>query len=94
MNKLEAMAIGSWYINVVATLPEARGRGFGSRLLAMADEITDATGCTGTSLVVSDANTSARHLYQSGGYRAVATEPIVKEDWVDPGENWVLMIKP
>lgn len=94
MNELEAMAVGSWYVNVVATMPEARGRGFGSRLLAMADVIAEATGCNGTSLIVSDANANARHLYDSAGYREVATRPMVKEDWDNPGQNWVLMVKP
>lgn len=94
MNELEAMATGTWYVNVVATLPEARGRGFGSRLLAMADVIAEATGCTGTSLIVSDANASARHLYDSAGYREVATRPMVKEGWDNPGQNWALMVKP
>ena len=94
MNELEAMATGSWYVNVVATMPEARGRGFGSRLLAMADVIAEATGCNGTSLIVSDANAHARHLYDHAGYREVATRPMVKEGWDNPGKNWVLMVKP
>lgn len=93
-NMLEAMAVGTWYVNVMATLPEARARGYGSRLLAMADAIAEATGCTGTSLIVSDANTKARHLYESVGYREVASEPMVKEGWTGAGENWVLMVKP
>ncbi|MBE1205783.1 GNAT family N-acetyltransferase [Aminobacter carboxidus] len=93
-NMLEAMAVGSWYVNVMATLPEARARGYGSRLLAMADTIAEATGCTGTSLIVSDANTAARHLYESVGYRAIASEPMVKEGWTGAGGNWVLMVKP
>lgn len=92
-NMLEAMAVGSWYVNVMATLPEARARGCGSRLLAMADTIAEATGCTGTSLIVSDANTTARHLYEGVGYRAIAAEPMVKEGWTGAGDNWVLMVK-
>lgn len=94
MNELEAMAVGSWYVNVVATMPEARKQGFGSRLLAMADEIAEATGCQGTSLIVSDANTRARRLYDSGGYREIARRPMVKDDWDNPGQEWVLMVKP
>lgn len=94
MIKLEAMAAGSWYVNVIATLPEARERGYGTRLLAMADEIAAATVCNGTSLIVSDANQTARRLYDRSGYREIASLPMVKEDWVNPGQNWVLMVKP
>lgn len=94
MNELEAMAVGSWYVNVIATLPEARGQGFGTRLLAMADEIAETTGCQGTSLIVSDANATARRLYDKSGYREVAIRPMVKDDWVNPGRNWMLMVKP
>ena len=27
------------------------------------------------------------------GYRFVAGRPMVKEDWQNPGENWVLLVK-
>lgn len=94
MNELEAMAVGTWYVNVIATSPEARGQGFGTRLLGMAEEIAETTVCQGTSLIVSDANATARRLYDKTGYREVATRPMVKEDWVNPGQNWVLMVKP
>ncbi|WP_378945169.1 GNAT family N-acetyltransferase [Mesorhizobium sp. ANAO-SY3R2] len=94
MNELEAMAVGSWYVNVIATLPEARGQGFGTRLLGMAEEIAETTACQGTSLIVSDANVTARRLYDETGYREIASRPMVKEDWVNPGQNWVLMVKP
>lgn len=94
MNELEALATGSWYVNVLATVPEARRQGFGTRLLAMADEIAEATGCNGTSLIVSDANVAARGLYERGGYREAARRPIVRDGWDTPGEDWVLMIKP
>ena len=36
--RLEAKAPGSWYVNVLATLPEFRRQGLGARLLAIARE--------------------------------------------------------
>lgn len=93
MNELEAMAIGSWYINVLTTIPEMRGQGCGTRLLGMADTIAEATGCNGTSLIVSDANTTARRLYDAAGYQEVARRPMVKDGWNNRGETWVLMTK-
>ncbi|ODT06182.1 MAG: GNAT family N-acetyltransferase [Mesorhizobium sp. SCN 65-20] len=93
MNELEAMAVGTWYVNVLATLPEVRGQGCGTRLLELADQVADTTNCTGTSLIVSDANAHAHRLYERSGYEEVATRPMVKEDWINPGKNWVLMIK-
>ena len=35
---LENLAVGSWYVNVLAVYPEFRGRGLGARLLQIADE--------------------------------------------------------
>jgi len=46
------------------------------------------------SIIVSDANSGARRLYQRAGYAEVATRPMVKEDWVNDGENWVLLTMP
>jgi ribosomal protein S18 acetylase RimI-like enzyme len=35
--RLEAHAPGSWYVNVIATFPEFRGQGIGTRLLEIAE---------------------------------------------------------
>jgi hypothetical protein len=45
------------------------------------------------SIIVSDGNMGARRLYGRSGYAQHTTRPMVKEDWENPGENWVLMIK-
>ena len=39
LQQLEDLAPGTWYINVLACYPEYRGRGFGSGLLAIAEEL-------------------------------------------------------
>jgi ribosomal protein S18 acetylase RimI-like enzyme len=93
LQELENLAPDTWYINVVAAYPEHRGRGYGSRLLSVAERIAANLGLAGLSLIVSDANLGARRLYERFGYREVASRPIVKEQWENPGENFVLLVK-
>jgi ribosomal protein S18 acetylase RimI-like enzyme len=93
LQELENLAPGTWYVNVLATYPAYRGRGYGTRLLAVADRLAAATAKTGLSIIVSDANAGARRLYERSGYAEVARRPMIKERWESPGENWVLMIK-
>ena len=93
LQQLEDLAPGTCYINVLATYPQHRGQGHGAALLSIADRLAVDTGCRGLSLIVSDANVGARRLYERSGYREIASRPIVKEDWQNDGENWVLLIK-
>lgn len=91
--ELENLVPGSWYVNVLAVYPEARGQGLGKRLLETAAQQAQENGARGESIIVSDANTGARRLYEGCGYRYVDQRPMVKEDWQNPGENWVLLKK-
>ena len=50
-------------------------------------------GKSGLSIIVSDANAGARRLYERQGYSEIATRPMVKDSWDNPGENWVLLKK-
>lgn len=93
LQELENLAPGTWYVNVLAVLPAFRNLGLGGRLLALAEEIGRAAGSRGMSIIVSDANAGARRLYERRGYRVVAERPMVKEDWQNSGENWVLLVK-
>ena len=45
------------------------------------------------SIIVSDSNTGARRLYERTGYREVARRRKIKEDWQNPGTDWVLLLK-
>ena len=92
--ELENLASGSWYINILASYPESRGKGYGSDLLAIAEELARESGCNGLSLIVADSNSGAIRLYERRGYQATATRPMVKEGWERPGKNWVLMVRP
>ena len=93
LQELENLAPGTWYVNVLACYPQYRGQGYGTQLLALAEDLARKTGSRGMSIIVSDANSGARRLYERRGYRQIATRPMVKDDWQGPGENWVLLIK-
>ena len=92
LRELENLAPGTWYVNSVAVFPEARGLGLGSALMRCAERTASDLGLRGISLIVSDANDGARRLYERLGYRETGSRPMVKEQWQNPGENWVLMI--
>jgi ribosomal protein S18 acetylase RimI-like enzyme len=93
MQELENLAPGTWYVNVLAVLPQFRGHGLGTKLLALADAIARGLDMHGMSVIVSGANRGARRLYERCGYRERATRPAVKEDWVNEARDWVLMTK-
>jgi ribosomal protein S18 acetylase RimI-like enzyme len=92
--ELEYLAPATWYVNVLASYPEHRGKGYGTELLAIADRIAAEAGLKGLSLIVNSANDGARRLYERRGYREVARRPIVKDDWENEGDDWVLLVKP
>jgi len=84
---------GTWYINVLATYADHRGKGYGTGLLGVAELMAAQQKCNGLSLIVSDANPKARRLYSRSGYQEVASRPMVKESWENAGENWILLRK-
>ena len=93
LQELENLAPSTWYVNVLAVVPELRGHGLGSQLLELADEAGRAQGLRGMSVIVSDTNAGARRLYERHGYRLTATRTKVKEDWQNEGREWVLLTK-
>jgi ribosomal protein S18 acetylase RimI-like enzyme len=94
LQELEHLAMGTWYINVLASFPDFRGRGFGTALLGIAADQAASNRCHGLSLIVSNANRGALRLYERSGYRNVATRPIVRDGWEHTGTEWLLLIKP
>ena len=93
LQELENLAPGTWYVNVVAAHPEHRGRGLGTMLLRIAEHLAVDSARKGLSIIVSDANTGARRLYERTGYKQIATRPAVKEEWANPVRDWVLLVK-
>jgi ribosomal protein S18 acetylase RimI-like enzyme len=94
LQELENLVPGTWYVNVLAVLPPYRGQGFGSALLRLADETGRKLRKRGMSVIVSDANTGARRLYERMGYRESGRRPMVKEGWVTDAKDFVLLTKP
>jgi ribosomal protein S18 acetylase RimI-like enzyme len=93
LQELEDRASGTWYVNILATYPGNRGKGYGAALLGVADHLAAATQRRGLSLIVGDANTGARRLYERHGFRELETRPMIKDDWHNEGHNWVLLVK-
>lgn len=92
--ELEALAPGSWYLNVLATYEPFRGKGLGSALLAHAEAVARRAGHKTISLIAEDTHLDALRLYTGKGYREVARRPVVKGDWQVDASEWVLFIKP
>jgi ribosomal protein S18 acetylase RimI-like enzyme len=92
--ELEALAPGSWYLNVLATHDRFRGLGCGSALLAHAEAVARAAGRREISLIAADTHLDARRLYTAKGYRERARRPLVRDDWAVDANEWILMTKP
>lgn len=93
LQELENLAPSTWYINVLAAKPSFRGQGLGTKLILTAEEKAIEAGCKGLSIIVADANSGARRLYERLDYDEQATRPMVKEAWESPAANWVLLTK-
>ena len=91
LQELENEAPGTGYVYILSTIREMRGRGVGTRLLSFAERYR---GPNGMSLIVADINVRAKSLYERCGYADVARRRMVKNDWQNPGTNWILMVKP
>jgi ribosomal protein S18 acetylase RimI-like enzyme len=91
LQELENLACGTWYVNVLAAYPEHRNHGHGTRLLGIAETLMRSSGSKGLSIIVSDANRGACRLYERFGFERAATRAMVKEQWENAGENWLLM---
>lgn len=92
--ELEALAPSTWYVNVLAALPDHRGHGFGTELLKLAEHRALAAGAKALSIIVADSNAGARKLYERMGYTETARRPMSKQGWNGHGREWVLMIRP
>jgi ribosomal protein S18 acetylase RimI-like enzyme len=93
LQELENLAPGTWYINVLAVRPPFRNQGLGTKLLALAQEKAQALGKRGMSVIVSDANLGAHRLYERLGYNETARRLMIKENWENEGQSWVLLTK-
>lgn len=91
--QLEALAPGSWYLNVLATYPAFRGRGCGSALLSQAEAATRLAGRQTISLIAADTHHEALRLYAAKGFAEIARRPVVKDDWPVEASEWILFTR-
>jgi len=75
--ELEQCVPGSFYINMLATYPEYRGKGIGTQLMGIADKLAAEAGCTIISVEVFEQNRGALRLYQRLGYRIAEQRNVV-----------------
>lgn len=92
--ELEALAPGSWYLNVLATYAPFRARGLGSALLAHAEAVARQAGHSTISLIAEDTHRDALRLYAAKGYCEQARRAVVKDDWQVDATDWILFMKP
>ncbi len=92
--ELEILAPSTWYINVLAAYSEQRGRGHGTRLLALAEDIARDLRLPAMSIIISSGNAGARRLYERTGYVETARRAIVKDGWDCDSDEWMLLVKP
>lgn len=91
--ELEALAPGSWYLNVLATYDGFRGKGCGSALLAKAETVAQEAGHRRISLIAADTHRDALRLYRAKGFCELARRPVVKGDWAVDATEWILFTK-
>ena len=93
LQKLENLAPGTWYVNVLAVVPETRGMGLGGQMLGVAEEIGRDLNKRGMSVIVAGNNEGAKRLYLRCGYAPAAERAMVKDGWQSEGDHWALLIK-
>lgn len=91
---LQARAPGSWYVNALAAYPAFRGKGLGSRLLAVAEGMARLGGSKTLSIIVAEQNHGAVALYERCGYAQVESRPIIDYPGCEYSGNWLLLVKP
>ncbi len=89
---LEAKAPRTRYINVLATLPDARRTGVGTALMQAVEGDAPAAGL---SLIVASGNAAARRFYAGLGYGEVARMAVVEGmGWQTDHQDWILVTRP
>jgi len=89
---LEHEAGRSWYINFLATYPEARGGGVAAALLKAVEQRAKDEGYMVLSLIVGDTN-PARRLYRRFGFQDAGSLAVAKSKHDIRYAHWVLMKK-
>jgi len=84
---------GSYYICGMAVIPEYRGRGLGTRLLALAEEQAAERGFDKLSLIVFEQNEGAKRLYDRHGYNEAGRAAVYPHPLIHYTGDAILMVK-
>jgi ribosomal protein S18 acetylase RimI-like enzyme len=91
--ELEQCVPGTYYINMVATFPEHRNMGIGSKLMFVVDQLAKKTGCDILSVEVFEQNAGALRLYQRQGFEIIESRPVVPHSCYPYDTNILLLTR-
>lgn len=91
---LEQKVPGSFYVNMLATYEEFRGRGVGTALMRSVDGLARDSGCDLVSIEVFEQNGKAMSLYRSLGFTEDARLPVVPHESHPYTGDVVLLTRP
>ena len=92
--RLAAQAVGTWYVDVMASFSEFLGQGLGTKLLELAASKAEEIGAPATSIVVGSWNDGAARLYGRSGYRPAGRARASLPTGFPQAGDWVLMTRP
>ncbi|MFT3987079.1 GNAT family N-acetyltransferase [Aestuariivirga sp.] len=93
LSALEASAKGTFYLNMIAVVPEMRGKGAGALLIAEAERLARAAGFDVLTLSTFEADQSLIRFYRRNGFEIIGTAAIAPHPLLDYGGNWALLAK-
>jgi ribosomal protein S18 acetylase RimI-like enzyme len=91
--ELQAVAAGSWYLNIIAVYPEYRGQRLGTALLSRAEEIARLADAPQISIISLEANVRALKLYLRHGFAEWARRPYTPFPGSTDEGDWILLKK-
>lgn len=89
--ELEQCVPGSFYINMLATFPQFRGRSVGTQLMNLVDALARKAGCDQSSIEVFEQNEGALRLYLRLGYRVKDRRPVIPHN-CHPYDGEILLL--
>lgn len=91
LTELEALAGGSYYVNIIAVMPEHRGTGAGHGLMQEAEALARRQGFNRMALCTFDGDGKLLRFYQRQGYGVMDRRPIKPHPLIDATGNFLLM---
>ena len=91
--ELERVASGCWLLQVIAILPQYRGKGLARQLLDKVESVAKDSGTNRIALQVEEVNEIAFNTYQRNGYIEVDRRPYIPFPGSDDTGEYVLMWK-